>query len=85
MGGAREGSRLIGCDLCKFSSNFLDNWSDGNSLMVNDCLALTVDGGGAIISSKMLIFDRCVFWEVCGRARLDWMCLCEFSSNFREN
>jgi len=55
--------------LCKFSSNFLDNWSVDNSLMVKDCLALTVDGGGAVISFEMLIFDRCVFWEVCGRAR----------------
>ena len=55
--------------LCKFSSNFLDNWSVGNSLMVKDCLALTVDGGGAVISSEMFMFDRCVFWEVCGRAR----------------
>jgi hypothetical protein len=37
--------------------------------MVKDCLALTVDGGGAVISSEMLMFDQCVFWEVCERAR----------------
>jgi len=55
--------------LCKFSSNFLDNWSVGNILMVKDCLVLTLDGGGAIISSEILMFDRCVFWEMCGRAR----------------
>ena len=55
--------------LRKFSSNFLDNWSVDNSLMVKDCLALMVDGGGAVIFTKMLMFDRCVFWEVCGRAR----------------
>ena len=55
--------------LRKFSSNFLDNWCVGNSLMVKDCLMLTVDGGCAVISSEMLMFDRCVFWEVCGRAR----------------
>jgi hypothetical protein len=55
--------------LCKFSSNFLDNWSVGNSLIVTDCLALTVDGGGTVIVFEMLMFDRCVFWEVCGRAR----------------
>ena len=54
--------------LRKFSSNFLDNWSVGNSLMVKDCLGLMVYGGGAVISSKMLMFDQCVFWEVCGRA-----------------
>ncbi len=47
--------------LCKFSSNFLDNWSVGNSLMVKDCLALTVDGGGAVVVSEMLMFDRCIF------------------------
>jgi hypothetical protein len=55
--------------LHKFSSNNLDNWSVGNSLMMKDCLALTVDGDGAVISSEMLMFDRCVFWQVCGRAR----------------
>jgi hypothetical protein len=54
--------------LCKFSSNYLDNWSVGNSLMVKDCLALTVDGGGVVIVSEMLMFHQCVFWEVCGRA-----------------
>jgi hypothetical protein len=43
--------------LCKFSSNFLDSWSVGNSLMVTDCLALMVDGDGAVIVSEMLMFD----------------------------
>jgi hypothetical protein len=71
--------------LCKFSSNCLDNWSVGNSLMVRDCLTLSVDGGVAVISSEMLMFDRCVFWG-CGEGlELDWVCLCEFSSNFQEN
>jgi len=55
--------------LRKFSSIFLDNLSVGNSLMAKDRLALLVDGGGAVISSKMLMFDRSVFWEVWGRAR----------------
>jgi len=55
--------------LCKFSSDFLNNWSVGNSLMVRDHLVLSVDGGVAVISSEMLMFDRCVFWEVWGRAR----------------
>ena len=67
----RCGGRLVldWVYLHKFSSNFLDNWSVGNSLMVRNCLALPVDGGGAVISSEMLMFDRCVFWEVWGRAR----------------
>jgi hypothetical protein len=43
--------------LCKFSSNFLDSWSVGNSLMVTDCLALMVDGDGAVVVSEMLMFD----------------------------
>jgi hypothetical protein len=55
--------------LRKFSSNLLDNWSVGNSLMVRDRLALSVDGGVAVISSEMSMFDRCVFWSVWGRAR----------------
>ena len=37
--------------LCKFSSNFCTNWSGGNSLVVRDCLALSVDGCGAMIVS----------------------------------
>jgi hypothetical protein len=52
-----EGSHFIGCIFARFSSNCLDNWSVGNSLMVKDCLELTVDGGGAVISSEMLMFD----------------------------
>ncbi len=52
--------------LCKFSSNFLDYWSVGNSLMVKDCLALTVDGGGAVISSEMLMFDHVYFGRCVG-------------------
>ena len=65
--------------LRKFSSNFHDNWSVGNSLMVKDCLALTVDGGGAV--NINVYFGRCSV----GGLELDWMCLCEFSSNFRKN
>ncbi len=55
--------------LRKFSSDCLDNWSVGNSLVVRDCLALSVDGSVAVISSEMLMFHRCVFWGVWGRAR----------------
>jgi len=55
--------------LRKFSGGCLDNWSVGNSLLVRDRLALLVDGGVAVISSEMLMFDRCVFWGVWGRAQ----------------
>ena len=64
-----EGSHLIGCIFASSQAIFLIIGVFGNSLMVTDCLALTVDGGGAVIVSEMLMFDRCVFWEVCGRAR----------------
>ena len=55
--------------LRKFSGDCLNNWSVGNSLMVRDRLALSVDGGVAVISSEMSMFDRCVFWGVWGRGR----------------
>ena len=32
--------------------------------MVRHCLALSVDGSGAAIASKMVMFDLCVFWKV---------------------
>ena len=44
-------------DLHKFSSNFCKNSSGGSSPMVTDCLALPVDGRGAVITSKMAMFD----------------------------
>jgi hypothetical protein len=43
--------------LCKFTSNFHKNWSDGNDLVVRDHLVLSVDGGGAVIVSKMAMCD----------------------------
>ena len=43
--------------LCEFSSNFHKNWSDGNGLVVRDHLVLSVDGGGAVIVSKMAMCD----------------------------
>jgi hypothetical protein len=43
--------------LRKFSSNFHKNWSDGNGLVVRDHLVLSVDGGGAVIVSKMAMCD----------------------------
>jgi hypothetical protein len=72
-------------NLRKFSSNFLDNWSVGNSLIVKDWLVLTVDGGGAVISSEMLMYDRGEFGWCGGGLELDWMYLGEFSSNFHKN
>ncbi len=54
--------------LHKFSSDCFDNWIVGNSLMVRDHLALSVDGSVAVIPSKMSMFDPCVFWGVWGRA-----------------
>jgi hypothetical protein len=45
-------------DLCKFSSNFCKNWSVGNSLVVRDHLVLSVEGGGAVIVSKMAMCDQ---------------------------
>ena len=55
--------------LCKFSSNFRKNWSADNSLVVRNHLVLSVDGGGAVIVSKMAMCDRGEFWVVWGRAR----------------
>jgi hypothetical protein len=43
--------------LCKFSSNFCKNWSGGNSMVKKDQLALSVDGGGTVIGSKLAMFD----------------------------
>ena len=43
--------------LRKFSSDCLDNWRVGNSLMMRDRLALMVDGGIAVIPSEMSMFD----------------------------
>jgi hypothetical protein len=43
--------------LCKFSSNSRKSWSDGNGLVVRDHLVLSVDGGGAVIISKMAMCD----------------------------
>ena len=57
MGGVEEGSRLIGCIFPSSQAIFLIIRVLGNSLMVKNCLALTVDGGGAVISSKTLMFD----------------------------
>ena len=37
--------------------------------MVGDHLALSVDGGGAVIASEPVMYDRGEFWVVCGRAR----------------
>ena len=83
LGGVWEDSVWV--FLCQFSSNFLDNWSVGNSLVVRNHLALSVDGGGAVIASELAMYDRGEFvW--CGRGlELDWMYLGEFSSNFRKN
>ena len=71
MNFGRCGGRLAldWVNLRKFTGNSLDNWSVGNSLMVRDCLALSVDSGVSVIDSEILMFDRCVFWEVLGRAR----------------
>jgi hypothetical protein len=55
--------------LCEFSSDLCKNWSEGNSLMVRNCLMLSVDGSGAAIVSEVAMFDWCVFWEVWGKAR----------------
>ena len=66
LGGARKGSHWM-C-LCKFSSNFRKNQGGDNSLMVRDCLALSIDGRSAAITSEMAMFDQCVFWEVGGKA-----------------
>ena len=44
--------------LHKFSRNFRKNWSAGNSLVVKDHLVLSVDGGSAVIVSKMAMCDR---------------------------
>jgi hypothetical protein len=55
--------------LRKFSSNFRKNWSAGNGLVVRDHLVLSVDGGGAVIVSKMAMCDRGECWVVWGSAR----------------
>jgi hypothetical protein len=55
--------------LCKFSSNFRKNWSAGNSLAVMKHLVLSVDGGSAVIVSKMAMCDQGELWVVWGRAR----------------
>ena len=83
LGGVWEDSVWV--FLCQFSSNFLDNWNVGNSLVVRNHLALSVDGGGAVIATELAMYDRGEFvW--CGRGlELDWMYLGEFSSNFRKN
>jgi hypothetical protein len=57
VGDVEESSRLIGCIFASSQAIFLIIRVLGNSLMVKNCLALTVDGGGAVISSKMLMFD----------------------------
>ena len=64
--------------LRKFSSNFRKNWSDGNGLVVRDHLVLSVDGGGAVIVSKMAcVIEVTVGW--CGGGlTLDWVNLRDF-------
>ena len=52
-----EGSHLIRCVCKSSSSNFCKNCSGGNSLMVRDRLAMSVDGRGTPIASKMAMFD----------------------------
>jgi hypothetical protein len=37
--------------------------------VVRDHLALSVDGGGAVIASEPAMYDRGEFWVVWGRAR----------------
>ena len=46
--------------LREFLSDFHNNWSGGNSLMVRNCLALSVDGSGTAIAFEMSMFGRCV-------------------------
>jgi len=55
--------------LRKFSSNFRKNWSADNSLVVRKHLVLSVEGGVAVIVSKMAMSDRGELWVVWGRAR----------------
>ena len=55
--------------LRKFSSNFRKNWSARNSLVVMKRLVLSVDGGGAVIVSKMAMCDQGELWVVWVRAR----------------
>jgi len=50
--------------LHNFSSNFRKNWSAGNSLVVRKHLVLSVDGGGAVIVSKMAMCVRGELWVV---------------------
>jgi hypothetical protein len=55
--------------LCKFSSDFHVNLNGGNSLVVRDHLALLVDDGGAVIASKLAMYDRGKLWVVWWGAR----------------
>ena len=64
--------------LCQFSSNFLDNWSVGNSLVVRNHLALSVDGGGTVIASELAMYARGEFWWCGGGLALDWVNLHDF-------
>ncbi len=43
--------------LGEFSSNFRKNLSGGNSLVVRNNFVLLVDGGGAVISSELTMYD----------------------------
>ncbi len=47
--------------LSEFLSYFCENLSGGSSLLARDCLALSVDDRGTAITSKMAMFDCCVF------------------------
>jgi len=51
-------------NLREFSSNFHKNWNAINSLVVKDRCVSLGGGCGAVIASKMAMFNRGEFWEV---------------------
>jgi hypothetical protein len=54
--------------LHKFLSNFLENWSAGNSLVLKNRLALLVYVESSAIASQRAMFNQGEFWEVWGKA-----------------
>jgi hypothetical protein len=54
--------------------------------VVRDHFTLSVDGGGAVIASEPVVYDRGEFGWCGGGLKLDWMYLVgEFLSIFRKN
>ena len=47
--------------LCIFFSNYLENWSAGNSLVMKNHFVLLVDGGSAAIAARRMMFNRGTF------------------------